>query len=84
MALPAVFYCTLPYCSNCLGPITIKDIARVLNLSKSTVSRALRDSHETSLNTKRLVLGVRRAPAVPPQPHRAKPEKQQPHLGGLG
>lgn len=36
--------------------ITIKDIARALNLSTSTVSRALRDSYEISPETKRLVL----------------------------
>lgn len=36
--------------------ITIKDIAKALNLSTSTVSRALRDSHEISPETKRLVL----------------------------
>ncbi len=36
--------------------ITIKDIARELNVSKSTVSRALRDSDEISVETKRKVL----------------------------
>ena len=36
--------------------ITIKDIARALNLSTSTVSRALRDSYEINQETKRLVL----------------------------
>ena len=35
--------------------ITIKDIARALNLSTSTVSRALRDSYEINPETKRLV-----------------------------
>jgi LacI family transcriptional regulator len=35
---------------------TIKDIARVLNLSTSTVSRALRSSYEISPETKKLVL----------------------------
>lgn len=39
-----------------LESITIKDIARALNLSTSTVSRALRDSHEISPDTKRLVI----------------------------
>jgi DNA-binding LacI/PurR family transcriptional regulator len=37
-------------------PITIKDIAQALNLSISTVSRALRDSYEISQETKRLVM----------------------------
>lgn len=35
---------------------TIKDIAQALHLSTSTVSRALRDSHEISAATKELVL----------------------------
>ncbi|KGE14648.1 LacI family DNA-binding transcriptional regulator [Sphingobacterium deserti] len=35
---------------------TIKDIARALNLSPSTVSRALRDSYEISTETKQIVL----------------------------
>ena len=35
---------------------TIKDIAKALGLSTSTVSRALRDSHEISPETKKLVL----------------------------
>lgn len=36
--------------------LTIKDIAKALGLSTSTVSRALRDSYEISPETKRLVL----------------------------
>jgi DNA-binding LacI/PurR family transcriptional regulator len=36
--------------------ITIKDIAKALGLSTSTVSRALRDSYEISTETKKLVL----------------------------
>lgn len=36
--------------------ITIKDIARALNLSTSTVSRALRDSYEINPETKKTVL----------------------------
>ncbi len=35
--------------------VTIKDIAKVLNLSASTVSRALRDSYEISEATKKIV-----------------------------
>ncbi len=35
---------------------TIKDIAKALNLSPSTVSRALRDSYEISAETKKLVM----------------------------
>lgn len=37
-------------------PVTIKDIAIALNLSPSTVSRALRDGYEISTATKKLVL----------------------------
>lgn len=36
--------------------VTIKDIAKALNFSTSTVSRALRGSHEISEETKKLVL----------------------------
>ncbi len=36
--------------------VTIKDIAKALGLSTSTVSRALRDSYEISPETKRLVI----------------------------
>jgi LacI family transcriptional regulator len=36
--------------------VTIKDIAKALGISTSTVSRALRDSHEISLETKQLVV----------------------------
>lgn len=36
--------------------ITIKDIARELNISVSTVSRALRDAFDVSLETKQMVL----------------------------
>jgi len=38
-----------------LGGITIKDIARALDLSYSTVSRALKDSYKISEDTRRLV-----------------------------
>lgn len=37
-------------------PLTIRDIARLLNLSKSTVSRALRDSWDVNPETRRKVL----------------------------
>jgi LacI family transcriptional regulator len=39
-----------------LESVTIKDIAKALNLSTSTVSRALRDSYEINPETKKLVL----------------------------
>lgn len=37
-------------------PIKIKDIAFAVDLSPSSVSRALRDSHEISIETKERVL----------------------------
>lgn len=37
-------------------PTTLKDIAKALGLSTSTVSRALRDTHEISAETKKVVL----------------------------
>ncbi|QNK61613.1 LacI family DNA-binding transcriptional regulator [Pedobacter sp. PAMC26386] len=37
-------------------PFTLKDIAKALGLSTSTVSRALRDTHEISPQTKKIVL----------------------------
>jgi len=36
--------------------VTIKDIAKALGLSTSTVSRALRDSYEISPETKKMVM----------------------------
>jgi LacI family transcriptional regulator len=42
-------------------PITIKDIARALNLSYSTVSRALKDSYKISEGTRQLVNDYARA-----------------------
>lgn len=43
-----------------LTAVTIKDISKALNLSTSTVSRALRDSHEISGETKKLILDYAR------------------------
>ncbi|WP_288097579.1 LacI family DNA-binding transcriptional regulator, partial [Hydrotalea sp.] len=48
--------------------ITIKDIAKALGLSTSTVSRALRDSYEISEETKQLVLNYARAMNYRPNP----------------
>jgi len=39
-------------------PATIKDIARILKVSTSTVSRALRDAHDVSKETKNAVLAL--------------------------
>ncbi|HEV9038178.1 MAG TPA: LacI family DNA-binding transcriptional regulator [Puia sp.] len=48
--------------------ITIKDIAKALNLSVSTVSKALRGSHEISQETKKNVLEYARANNYKPNP----------------
>jgi len=43
-----------------LGRVTIKDLAKALNVSTSTVSRALRDHHEIKEETKQKVLALAR------------------------
>jgi LacI family transcriptional regulator len=48
---------------------TIKDIARALNLSTSTVSRALRDSYEISAGTKKLVMDYAKQVNYRPNPN---------------
>ncbi|WP_158797502.1 LacI family DNA-binding transcriptional regulator [Pedobacter sp. L105] len=48
---------------------TIKDIARALGLSTSTVSRALRDSYEISAGTKKLVTDYARKVHYRPNPN---------------
>lgn len=48
--------------------ITIRDIARELKLSVSTVSKALRDSHEISEKTKKVVLAYAQANNYRPNP----------------
>ena len=48
--------------------ITIKDIARALGLSTSTVSRALRDSYQISPETKKLVLDYAKKINYSPNP----------------
>jgi LacI family transcriptional regulator len=49
-------------------PVTIKDIAKALNLSTSTVSRALRDTHEISAATKKIVLAYAKEINYQPNP----------------
>ena len=49
-------------------PVTIKDIAKALNLSPSTVSRALRDRYEISADTKELVLNYAKKNNYHPNP----------------
>ena len=45
----------------CMNNITLRDIAKVLNLSVSTVSRALTDSYQIGDKTKKLVLEYAKA-----------------------
>ncbi|WP_113653570.1 LacI family DNA-binding transcriptional regulator [Pedobacter namyangjuensis] len=49
-------------------PVTIKDIAKALGLSTSTVSRALRDTHEISAATKKVVLEYAKEIGYQPNP----------------
>lgn len=49
-------------------PVTIKDIAKALGLSTSTISRALRDTHEISAATKKLVLAYAKEINYQPNP----------------
>lgn len=49
-------------------PVTIKDIAKALGLSTSTVSRALRDTYEISPATKKLVIDYANKIGYQPNP----------------
>ncbi|MBK8518246.1 MAG: LacI family DNA-binding transcriptional regulator [Saprospiraceae bacterium] len=51
-----------------MNNITIKDIANALGISNSTVSRALRDSHEISEDTKAKVIAYAKAVNYHPNP----------------
>ena len=51
-----MYFQTIQTKFDILQTITIKDIAKALNISTSTVSRALRDSYEINPETKQLVL----------------------------
>lgn len=52
-----------------LEPITLKDIAKALGLSVSTVSKALKDSHEISVKTKEMVLAYANEHNYRPNPN---------------
>jgi LacI family transcriptional regulator len=56
------------YPSTMFEPVTIKDIAKALGLSTSTVSRALRDTHEISASTKKIVLEYAKEIGYQPNP----------------
>jgi len=63
--------------------VTIKDIALKLNLSKSTVSRALRDSYEISDKTKRLVLDYAKKINYRPNPIALSLKERRTHTIGV-
>jgi LacI family transcriptional regulator len=50
------------------GAVTIKDIAKELGISASAVSKALKDSHEISAKTKKLVLECAKRLGYQPNP----------------
>ncbi len=50
------------------APLTLKDIAKALNLSTSTVSKSLRDSYEIGEETKRRVLSFAKEAGYSPNP----------------
>ena len=63
--------------------VTIKDIALKLNLSKSTVSRALRDSYEISEETKKLVLEYAKKINYRPNPIALSLKERRSHTIGI-
>ena len=63
--------------------ITIKEIARKLNISKSTVSRALRDSPEISAQTKARVIELARELNYTPNPIALSLLKNRTHTIGI-
>src|SRR6201999_2441824 len=63
--------------------VTIKDIARALGLSTSTVSRALRDSYEISPETKKLVLEYAEKINYRPNPIALSLKEQKSHSIGV-
>lgn len=63
--------------------ITIKDIAKALGFSTSTVSRALRDSHEISVKTKRIVLAYAEKISYQPNPIALSLKERKSHSIGV-
>lgn len=52
-----------------MEPINLKKLASLLNLSISTVSKALRDSHEISADTKKKVMDLAKELSYEPNPY---------------
>lgn len=63
--------------------VTIKDIAKVLHLSTSTVSRALRDSYEISEETKKLVVEYAKSVNYRPNPSALNLKKRRSRTLGI-
>lgn len=63
--------------------VTIKDIAKALGLSTSTVSRALRDSYEISPETKRLVMEYAEKINYQPNPIALSLKEKKSHTIGV-
>lgn len=63
--------------------VTIKDIAKALGLSTSTVSRALRDSYEISPETKKLVLEYAEKINYQPNPIALSLKERRTHTIGI-
>lgn len=63
--------------------VTIKEIARLLDISKSTVSRALRDSSEISEETKKKVIDLAESLHYSPNPIALSLLKQRTHTIGV-
>lgn len=59
-----------------MDSVNLKTLAKKLNLSISTVSRALRDSHEISTKTKQKVLALAKALNYEPNPYASSLRKQ--------
>ena len=66
-----------------MTPITIKDIARTLGISTSTVSRALRDSYEINEETKHKVLEYAKSVNYSPNPIALSLKENKSHSIGI-
>lgn len=66
-----------------IKPPTIKDIARQLNISISTVSRALRNAHDVNSDTKKAVMALAEELKYQPNQLALSLRKQQTHTIGV-
>jgi len=60
-----------------MDKLTIKTLAKELQLSVSTISKALRDSHEISAETKRKVLALAEQLNYTPNPYASSLRKRK-------